>query len=120
MRLIRGQAGQRSCPWRCLTGVSAQLAHALELCRCQHGGCLTSEQRTALEAPRLLQAHAAGDETNIQMVTVGVAPFTARLPVVIVVSGRHSRGIRCRIVCEQVTNAAQAVIPFCLCSLSEI
>lgn len=117
MRLIRGQAGQRSCPWRCLTGVSAQLAHALELCRCQHGGCLTSEQHTAREAPRLLQAHAVGNETNIQMVTVGMAPFKARLPVVIVISGRHSRG---RIVCEQVINAAQAVIPFCLCSLSEI
>ena len=41
-----------------------------------------------------------------------MAPFKARLPVAIVVSGRHSWGIGRRVVCKQVANAAQAVIPF--------
>ena len=54
------------------------------------------------------------------MITIGVAPLKARLPIAIVISGSHSWGIRCRVVCKQISNAAQAVIPFCLYSLSQI
>ena len=56
----------------------------------------------------------------VQTVTIGMAPFKAGLPIAIVISGCQSWGIRCRVVCKQVSNAAQAVIPFCLYSLSKI
>ena len=48
-----------------------------------------------------------------------MAPFKA-LPIAIIVSGRHTWGIGCRVICKQVANAAKAVIPFCLYSVSEI